>query len=116
MVLTRLFGLLGFTLAAMVAATSAGADTVLLTDGGMISGEVQGSELAVTTREGTSPVAISELVGVSLGRVGGDVLRGRKGAAAIGTIEQPTFAVRLPYGQTLVFPRTQVSEIHFRGR
>jgi hypothetical protein len=116
MVLTRLTGLLGLALAATFAATPARADSVLLADGSLVAGEVQGSELTVTTREGTSQLGIGDLHSVTLGRLGGDVVRSRKGAAVTGTVEQPTFAVRLPYGQTLVIPRTDISEIYFRGR
>jgi hypothetical protein len=116
MVLTRLPALLGLALAATFVATPAWADTILLTDGSLVAGEVEGSELTVTTREGTSQLAIRDLHSVVLGRMGGDMLRSRTGAAVTGTVEQPTFAVRLPYGQTLVFPRTGVSEILFRGR
>jgi hypothetical protein len=116
MELTRRPAVLGLALAAALAATPAGADTVLLTDGTLVTGEVQSTDLALTTREGTSRLGVTDLDGVLLNRLGGDVVRSRTGAAVIGTVEQPTFAVRLPYGQTVVFPRTHVYEITFRRR
>jgi hypothetical protein len=114
--LTRLSGLCGLALAASLVATPAGADTVLLNDGGMVTGEVQGGEVSVTTADGTKQVSFGDLQAISLDRTGGDVLRAKKGSAMVGRVESPTWAVKLPYGQTVVFPRTQVLQIIFSGR
>ncbi len=115
---TRLAWMLvgGLTLAGLSAATPASADTVLLTDGSMLTGEVQGPELSVAHRDGTSKVALRDVQVVLLNTLGGDVLVDGKGRVTTGLVEQSSFAVRLPSGQTVVVPRPFLSRIHLTAR
>jgi hypothetical protein len=94
----------------------AAADTVLLTDGSYLTGTLEDAELTVRTNGGPVKVAVTDLREVVLGPVNGDVVRSRTGQATAGIVEQPTYTVRLPSGQSISLARAQVSQIVFRPR
>jgi hypothetical protein len=94
----------------------AAADTVLLTDGSYLSGTVENAELTVRTNGGPVKVAVGDLRDIVLGPIGGDLVRSRTGQATAGIVEQPTYTVRLPSGQSISLARSLVSQINFRPR
>lgn len=92
------------------------ADTVMLTNGSFLTGEVQGPELSVAHREGASKVALRDVQSVLLGTLGGDLVLDRQGRVISGLVDQPSYEVRLPSGQTVVLPRQLVSRINLSRR
>jgi hypothetical protein len=112
----RLAWILAGLLVGLVPAERAAADTVYLTDGGYLTGTVDGTELTVMTDGGPVKVAVGDLWELILGTLGGDVVRDRTGRASTGVVEQPNYTVRLPSGQSVTLARGQVSKIVFRGR
>jgi len=112
---------LAWTLAAALAlavtpGVPARADTVLLLDGSLLTGEVQGTELSVAHRDGSDKVGLRDLRTIRLATLGGDLLVDRKGGVTTGLVEQSSYAVRLPSGQTIVVPRALLSEIRLTTR
>jgi hypothetical protein len=107
--------ILGGLLVALVPGAAA-ADTVLLTDGSHLSGTVENAELTVRTAGGPVKVAVGDLREIVLGPISGDLVRSRTGQATAGIVEQPTYTVRLPSGQSISLARSQVSQIVFRRR
>ena len=114
--LARLASVLGLALAGVALASPARADTLFLANGGVLTGEVQGAELSVVTPAGAAPVGLRDLQDVTLATVEGDVVRDRKGRARTGLVDQPSYAIRLPSGQTVVVPRGQVLQVLFSAR
>jgi hypothetical protein len=112
----QLAWILGGLVFSLVSADRAAADTVFLTNGSFLTGNVEGAELTVLTDGGPVKLGVSDLGEVILGTLGGDVVRDRAGRATTGRVEQSTYAVRLPSGQTVMLARAQVSQIRFRGR
>jgi hypothetical protein len=108
--------LLGVLLALVTAAAPARADVVLLTNGDLVLGEVDAAQFSVLTDAGAVQVAPGDLRDATLATISGDVLRYRNGTALTGIVDQPSYAVRLPSGQTLVIERERVAVISFRSR
>lgn len=113
--LTRLVSMLGLGLGVMTAGPSC-ADTVLLADGGLLTGEVEGTDLSLANPDGVATVGLRDLQVVRLDTLGGDVLIDKKGAVATGRVEQASYTIRLPSGQTVVVPRGLLSEIRLTAR
>ena len=108
--------LLGVLLALVAAAAPARADVLILSNGDLLHGELDAAQLSVVTSAGVVQVGRNDLAEVTLGTVGGDVLRYRNGTAVTGVVDQPSYAVRLPSGQTLVIERERVAVIRFPAR
>jgi hypothetical protein len=108
--------ILGGLLIGLTLADRAAADTVYLSDGGYLTGTVEGSELTVRTEGGPVKVAVGDLRELVLGTLGGDLVRDRTGRTSAGQVEQGNYTVRLASGQSVTLARAQVSKIIFRGR
>jgi hypothetical protein len=107
---------IGSLLLGLASAGQVEADTIFLADGSYLTGEVEGAEVTVLTGSGPVTLGVRDLGELTLGTLGGDVVRDRAGQATTGLVAQPTYAVRLPSGQTVTLARAQVSQIRFRGR
>ena len=112
----RLGLVVGLVLVGVAPGSPVHADTLFLANGDVLTGEVQGTELSVVTGDGAATVGLRDLQELILGTVGGDVVHDKKGRATTGLVDQPSYAIRLPSGQTVVFPRAQVSSIRFSAR
>lgn len=108
--------LLGALLAVAAAGRPAHADVLLLVNGNIVYGQLDAAQLSVVTPDGVVQVDRNDLAEVTLGTVGGDVLRYRNGTAVSGVVDQPSYAVRLPSGQTLVIERERLSVLRFPKR
>ncbi len=108
--------LLGVLLALVAATAPARADVLILTNGDLLHGEADAAQLSVLTSAGVVQVGSRDLAELTLGTIGGDVLRYRNGAAITGLVDQPSYSVRLPSGQTLVIERERLALIRFRSR
>lgn len=108
--------LVGAAIGGALVALPAHADTLMLLDGGLLTGEVQGDELSMTTRDGATKLGLRDLREVTLNTIGGDVVRDAGGQTTTGLVEQPTYAIRLGSGQTVIVPRSQVAIIRVRPR
>jgi hypothetical protein len=106
----------GVVMAGVGAATPALADTLLFTNGSMLTGQLEGSDFNVVTRDGASTLPLRDSRVVLLGALGGDRVIDAKGRVTSGVLEQPAYTVRLPSGQTVVIPRGQLSRINVSPR
>jgi hypothetical protein len=106
----------GAAFAVLAVTSSAHADTILLNDASIITGEVQGNELSVMTPAGATTLGLRDLREVTLGTIGGDRVQDSRGRTVTGNVEQPAYAIRLASGQTVTVPRTAVAVIRLRPR
>lgn len=111
-----LAGVLGLLLAGAAVSSPVHADVVILADGSHLTGEVQGTELPVVTQDGPLTVGLRELREVTLAGAVGDVVRDKTGRVMTGLVDQPSYAIRLPSGQTIAFPRALVLTIRFSAK
>ena len=109
-------GLLSVLALAWVLASGApaGADQVVLTNGDILSGNLELSELVVMTREGTLRIGRQEMFRATLSSATGDAVLLRNGRTVIGLVDQPRYAIRLASGQTVVVGRDQVGTLTLR--
>jgi DUF4097 and DUF4098 domain-containing protein YvlB len=103
-------------LAVLAVAPAASADVVVLTNGDLLYGRLDGTALTVETRDGVVQVSTGDLREVRLHLQSGDVLLFRNGTVLTGSLVQPNYAVRLASGQTVTIERSQLSFIGFPGR
>jgi hypothetical protein len=109
--------LVGVLLAGAAALSPAHADTVLLTNGNLLYGQLDVTQLPVATPGGVVQVPTAELADVELATIAGvDVLRYKNGTALGGIIDRPGYSMRLASGQTVVIERWRVKAIMFRSR
>ncbi len=108
--------LLGVLLAGVATVRAAHADTVFLSNGNLLHGQLDATQLAVVTPGGVVQVQTADLSDVVLDTMGGDVLRYKNGSALAGTVDLASYSVRLSSGQTIVIERGRVKEIRFRSR
>jgi hypothetical protein len=106
--------MLGACLVVAAAAGPARADVVLLVNGNVLYGEVDGDDVSIVTPTGVVQAGRSDLADLTLGTAVGDVLRYRNGNAVTGVVDRASYAVRLRSGQTLTLDRALVDEIRFR--
>ena len=98
------------------AGSRADADTLVLDKGGWLTGELQGSDLAIVTRDGVIKLALRDVRAIYLRTVSGDAVRDAQGRVTTGVVDQPSYTIRLPSGQTLVFSRADVAQIRLTPR
>ena len=106
--------IVGAALLAAVAAAPARADTVLLTNGDILYGELDGADVSMVTPTGAVQAGRADLAELALGTVRGDVMHYRNGGAVTGFADRPSYAVRLPSGQTITLDRAVVDVIRFK--
>ena len=92
----------------------AGADQVVLTNGDILSGNLELSELVVMTQEGTLRISRREVFRATLGTATGDAVLLRNGRTVVGLVDQPRYTIRLASGQTIVVGRHQVGTLTVR--
>src|SRR5262245_31200050 len=93
------------------------ADTLALTNGNILYGQLVSNQLVITTPGGVIQVPPADLQDVELSTiVAADVVRYKNGTAVVGNIDQPTYTVRLASGQTVVIERWRLKAIRFRPR
>ncbi|HEV8309336.1 MAG TPA: hypothetical protein VGW35_16885 [Methylomirabilota bacterium] len=115
---SRLIGI-GLVVAAAGAGTTlpASADTVILRNGDLVSGELEVTEIQVATQGGPVRAEPRDVAGVTFGMLsGGDHVKFRTGSGVTGLVDQPAYTLRLPSGQTLVIGRAQVLQLFFAPR
>jgi hypothetical protein len=114
--LAPLAALLGILLAAGALAPAASADVVVLVNGNILHGQLDGTTLPVETRDGAIQVSTGDLNEVHFNTLAGDVLRYRNGTMLTGWVAQPSYAVRLASGQTVAIEHSQLAIITFPRR
>jgi hypothetical protein len=97
-------------------ATAASADVVVLTNGDILYGQLDGTALAVETRDGVVQVPTGELREIQVDTQTGDRFRFKNGTVLTGWLVQPGYAVRLASGQTVSLERSQLALIGFPAR
>jgi hypothetical protein len=102
----------GLTLFAVLTAVQpAGADQVILSNGGLLSGNLELTEVVVQTQQGPVRIGRRDVLRVTLGAGVGDVVLLRNGGTMIGLIDQARYAIRLPSGQTVTTDRAGVATL-----
>lgn len=101
------------TVAGLLSSAPAGADTVLLVNGDSLTGQLQVTELTVLIPTGSLRIGRGEISQVVLGIATGDSVEFRSGQSVGGTVDQPSYAIRLPSGQTVVLERERVLVVRF---
>ncbi|MGH2652701.1 MAG: hypothetical protein ACRDHK_16000 [Actinomycetota bacterium] len=99
--------------AAVTLSAPAGADTVLLGNGDSLTGELQVTELTVLIPTGGLRIGRGEISQVVFGTATGDTVEFRSGRSVGGTVDQPSYAIRLPSGQTVVLERERILVVRF---
>jgi hypothetical protein len=103
----------------LVAATfapAAWADVVVMNNGDILYGQLDGTNLAVETRDGVVQISTGDLREIHVGTQAGDALRFRNGTVLTGWLVQPSYALRLASGQTVTIERSQLAVIGFPSR
>jgi hypothetical protein len=108
--------LLGMLLTAGALAPAASAEVVVLTDGNILYGQLDGTALPLETRDGVLQIPTRDLRDAHFNTQSGDVLRNKNGTAVTGWVAQPSYAVRLASGQTITVEHGQVAVISFPAR
>jgi hypothetical protein len=103
-------------LAVLAFAPAASADVVVLTNGDLLYGQLDGTALSVETRDGVVQVSTGDLREVRLHLQSGDAFFFRNGTVLTGALVQPSYAMRLASGQTVTIESSQLSFIGFPGR
>jgi hypothetical protein len=107
---------LGAAIAGVGLVPAVHADTIVLDNGSILTGEVQGNELPLTTSAGATTLGLRDLREVTLGTMSGDRVQDSRGRVTTGLVEQPSYAIRLASGQTVTVPRASVAVIRIRAR
>src|SRR5262245_12462299 len=108
---------LGALAAGVAVGSPAHADVLLLTNGDLIRGQLDITQLPVATSGGVVQVSTTDLNHVVLGTIGGvDVVRYKNGTALTGLINRPAYTMRLASGQTTVIESWRVKTIQFGPR
>jgi hypothetical protein len=97
-------------------ATAASAEVVVLINGDILYGQLDGTALAVETRDGVVQVPTGELREIQVDTQTGDRFRFKNGTVLTGWLVQPSYAVRLASGQTVSLERSQLALIGFPAR
>jgi hypothetical protein len=97
-------------------ATAASAEVVILTNGNVLYGQLDGTALAVETRDGVVQVSTGDLREIQVDTQTGDRFRFKNGTVLTGWLVQPSYAVRLASGQTINLERSQLAFIGFPTR
>lgn len=100
----------------LAAPCPSGADTLILTNGDILTGEVQMGELAAATSQGVVRLPSRDVSQVTLEAASGDIIELRTGRTLHGRADQPTFSIRLPSGQTVVVGRDRVGQLRLSAR
>jgi hypothetical protein len=102
----------GLTLFAVLTAVQpAGADQMVLANGGLLTGNLELTEVVLQTQHGPVRLGRRDVLRVTLGAGVGDVVLLRNGERVIGLIDQARYAIRLPSGQTVTTDRAGVSTL-----
>ena len=99
-----------------LAASHSAADTLILRNGDFLAGDLDLTELAVSTPQGIVRVGGAEVRGVTLGTGSGDVVEFRTGRALTGVVDRSAYTIRLPSGQAVVVGRDHVDRLQLRVR
>lgn len=99
-----------------LASREGGADTLVLTNGDRLYGELQVTELPVWTSTGAVKVSRGEVVQVTLGTISGDAFQLTARRALYGMVDLASYAIRLRSGQTVVVERSRVAVLRFAGK
>jgi hypothetical protein len=105
----------GAVLAGLTAG-AAHADMAILRNGDLLVGELQVPELPVSTPTGVVKVGAGDVLQVDLGIASGDVVLLRTGQSIGGVVDLGSYAIRLPWGQTIALDRADVSALGFTRR
>ncbi len=109
--------LLGVLLTGAAALSPAHADTLVLTNGDLLYGRLDVTQLPVATPGGVVQVSTADVADVELSTIAGaDVLRYKNGTAVGGIVDPLAYTMRLASGQTVVIERWRVKAIKFRTR
>jgi len=108
---------LGLLLTGVASLSPAHADTLVLTNGDLLHGQLDVTQLPVATPGGVVQVSTADVADVELGTIAGaDLLRYKNGTAVGGIVDRPAYTMRLASGQTVVIERWRVKTIKFRTR
>jgi len=114
--LARLAALLGTLLATGILVPAASADVLVLTNGNILYGQLDGTTLPVETPNGVVQVSTGDVREVHVGPQSGDAVRFKNGTVLVGWLVQPTYALRLASGQTVTVERSELAVISFPAR
>jgi peptidoglycan-associated lipoprotein len=89
-------------------------DTLILTNGDHVYGQVSPSDLALALPTGVQRYGRDAVSAVRLNSATGDTLQLLNGGQISGIVEQPRYEVRTPDGQTVAFARSEVRFIVFQ--
>jgi hypothetical protein len=92
------------------------ADTVLLSNGDYVIGEIQLTEVRLLTEGKVVRVVPRDAAALRLGAMTGDVLHLRTGRTVTGWVEDHAYTVRLPSGQSVLIERRRVHQLYFSPR
>jgi hypothetical protein len=98
-------------LSGLAAGRPAGADQVVLVNGGLLSGSLELTELVLQTREGPVRLERQQVQRAVLGTATGDAVLLRSGRTVVGRIDQARYAIRLASGQTVTAARAHVAAL-----
>ena len=116
MIRARLVWMILFVATAVSGASLAGADTLILTNGDFLAGDLDVTELAVSTPQGVVRVGRAEVQSVTFGTVSGDIVEFRTGRTLAGIVDWAAYTIRLPSGQAVVVGRGGVDRLQLRAR